>query len=285
MLELRREHVLDVVHQRGFELETAVGREVTACHQPEHFDGRDRHQWRSHRRIPIAKKAARGGAERRRSRGQLLLTRSAHGKLRSVPKQVERLHQEISGRPTWIRFARELIEGPHRELVHAVHRVPVLANALGQLGDHRGMRHALDLARDSRAWQPLRLREHVQLAAPFGEEHVDMAVQLKRRPELAFRPAHALGDRPDLPMGAGQEREDPVRLSVIELPKDDRVLAVGAQWELSEEPSASTRLGRAGGVKPNSVNTSSGHGWSLVSLTCSTRLPRACSTFHRARPP
>ena len=137
----------------------------------------------------------------------------------------------------------------------------VLADALGQLGDHSGMRHALDLAGDSRTRQPLRLSEHVQLAAALGQQHVDMAVQLERWPELAFGASHSLRDRADLAMRAGQERKDPVRLSVVELPKDDRVLAVGAQWEVSEEPSASMRLGRAGGVNPNSVNTSSGHFW------------------------
>jgi hypothetical protein len=56
-----------------------------------------------------------------------------------------------------------------------------------------------------------------------------VAVQLERRAELRLRPPRALGDGADLAVGARQQREDAVGLTVVELAEDDRVVAVSRQ--------------------------------------------------------
>jgi len=40
MLELRRDHVLDLVHERVVELQPAIRLQVTRGHQAQHFDRR-----------------------------------------------------------------------------------------------------------------------------------------------------------------------------------------------------------------------------------------------------
>src|SRR2546423_14799593 len=55
-----------------------------------------------------------------------------------------------------------------------------------------------------------------------------MAIKLHRWSDLAVLPAHALRDRAHLAVGPGQQREDAVGLTVVELAEDDRVVAVGA---------------------------------------------------------
>src|SRR5712692_9537264 len=104
------------------------------------------------------------------------------------------------------------------------------------------MRHALDVTRDAFARHPLHLRHDVQLAATFGQQHVHMSVQLERWAQLALRATNTFRDRPHLAMRARQQREDAVRLAVVELAEHDRMVTICGQ---SVPPSRSypARLG------------------------------------------
>src|ERR1700693_5855719 len=111
----------------------------------------------------------------------------------------------------------------------------VLAHALGKLCDKRGVRHDLDVTRDPQTRHSLHLRHDVQLAAAFRAQPGHVAIQLERWAQLRFRTPHPFCDRTDLAVRAGQKREDPVGLSVVELAQHDRPVTIGGQ-SLSPAP-------------------------------------------------
>src|SRR5579859_215575 len=114
------------------------------------------------------------------------MARNARVELRRVAKQVESLAEEVRGRPARVGLSRQLLQSKHCQLVDAVDGMTVLTNALGKLGDQRGVCGSLHFAGDAEAGHALHLRDDVQLAATFGEQDIDVTEQLKRRPETAF---------------------------------------------------------------------------------------------------
>ena len=125
---------------------------------------------------------------------------------------------------------RQLGQRHHGQLVHAVDGMAVLAHALRQLRDQGGVRHPLHVAFDPVSGDALNLGHDVQLAASFGQQHIDVPVQLERWAELRFLPPHALGDRAHLAVVAGQEREDAIRFPVVELAQDDGAVTIRGQF-------------------------------------------------------
>ena len=229
VFQLGCQHSLDCIDQHRLQLQPPIRRDVPTCHQPQHLDCRQRHLAHSRHCAAIAEEASRSCAERPRLRRQRLFARRAHCQLRRITQEVKRGHHEIRRRTPRVCLPRQLVKRHHRQLVHAIHRVPVLAHPLRQLRDEGRVRHHLDVARDPQPRQPLHLRHHVKISPPLRQQQVDVPVKLERWPELALLAAHSLRDRPDLAVLARQEREDAIGLAVVELSQHDSPLAVCGQ--------------------------------------------------------
>ena len=101
-------------------------------------------------------------------------------------------------------------------------------------------------------------------AAALEQLHVDVAERLEPAAEPRRGAPHALGDRADAAVPAGEQGDDPVGLAQLLHPQDDRVVAVSLPLNPTPDMSDSPQ-------KPRRRSCFGSRCQSLATLTCRSR--------------
>ena len=123
----------------------------------------------------------------------------------------------------------EQLIGPTEKVVDGRRAVSLLQGAVCQLGQVPGRGRGMEVGPEAQVGvQQLRLGHHVERAA-HGQDEVHRAQWLQSPADPGARPAHALGDDPQLAEVRREHRQHAVRLPQIQATEDDGLGLVEAR--------------------------------------------------------